>query len=151
MTSYYYRISECNNALIYPGLGFGAVLSQSRCLTDTMLFAGAERLTELSPAITRAAEHISDSVEGGRSVSQAYEYEGESIMPDFENAPQVNFEIAVTVAVQAVKEGSARAEWTKGLTNEEEVERVVREKAGEAVWVPVYYDYEFNEGGLKDV
>jgi malate dehydrogenase (oxaloacetate-decarboxylating) len=150
-SNFYYRISECNNALIYPGLGFGAILSQSRCLSDTMLFAGAERLAELSPAITRAAEHISDSDEGGRSVSRAYEYEGESIMPDFENAPQINFEIAVTVAVQAVMEGSARAEWAKGLANEQDVERAVREKAGEAVWVPVYYDYEFNEGGLKEV
>jgi len=120
-----------------------------------MLFAGAERLAELSPAITRAAEHVNDSGgdEGGRSVSRAYEYEGESIMPDFEDAPQINFEIAVTVAVQAVMEGSARAGWAKGLANanEQEVERAVREKAGEAVWVPVYYDYEFNEGGLKDV
>ena len=40
----FYRIAECNNALIYPGIGFGAVLSQSRSVTDTMLIEGAKRL-----------------------------------------------------------------------------------------------------------
>ncbi|CAA7263476.1 unnamed protein product [Cyclocybe aegerita] len=44
-----FKIAECNNALIYPGLGFGAILAQSKRITDTMLIAGAKRLAALSP------------------------------------------------------------------------------------------------------
>lgn len=43
-----YRIAECNDALIYPGIGFGAILS-SRSVADTMLIEGAKRLASLSP------------------------------------------------------------------------------------------------------
>ena len=155
ITQCYYRVAECNNALIYPGLSFGAILSQSRCVTDTMLLAGAKKLTELSPAITHAAEHTSGrEAEAAGSVSQEYEYGGESLLPDFGDAPRVNFEVAVAVAVQAVQEGSACSIWASGLTKELSeggIEKVVREKAGEMVWVPVYYEYEYDEQGLKDV
>jgi len=117
-----------------------------------MLLAGAKRLTELSPAITHANEHISGREDDGGSVSQEYEYGGGSLLPDFGDAPRVNFEVAVAVAVQAVQEGSARSIWANGLTkgSEGEIEKVVREKAGEMVWVPVYYEYEYDEQGLKD-
>jgi len=122
-----------------------------------MLLAGAKRLTELSPAITHANEHTSSGEDegglAGGSVSQEYEYGGGGLLPDFGDAPRVNFEVAVAVAVQAVQEGSARAIWAGGLTKEPvgDVEKIVREKAGEMVWVPVYYDYEWDEQGLKDV
>ncbi|KAF9523079.1 hypothetical protein CPB83DRAFT_863423 [Crepidotus variabilis] len=139
-----YDIAECNNALIYPGLGFGAVLSKSRCMTDTMLLAGAKKLASLSPAIL--ADNSKDDLSD-------YEYKGESLMPDFANAPKVNFEIAVAVAGQAIQEGSARAEWAQDLKakGREEVEKIVREKAGEKVWVPVYYEYEYDKKGLEDI
>ncbi|KAI0937301.1 hypothetical protein AcV5_005241 [Taiwanofungus camphoratus] len=46
-----YIVAECNNALIYPGLGFGTIVSQSRTLIDTMIIAGARRLAALAPAL----------------------------------------------------------------------------------------------------
>ncbi|KAF9528545.1 hypothetical protein CPB83DRAFT_929922 [Crepidotus variabilis] len=139
-----YDIAECNNALIYPGLGFGTVLSQSRCVTDTMLLAGAKKLASLSPAIR------SDSREGDLS---NYEYNGKSLLPDFGDASKVNFEVAVAVAVQAIKEGNAGAEWARGLQErgDEQLMKFVRERAAEKVWVPVYYDYNFDKDGLEDV
>lgn len=44
-------IAECNNALIYPGLGLGAIVSQSRTMSDTMLLAGTQALASLAPAL----------------------------------------------------------------------------------------------------
>ncbi|KAF8993105.1 hypothetical protein BDQ17DRAFT_1392717 [Cyathus striatus] len=132
-----FAIAECNNALIYPGLGFGANLAQSRRVTDTMLLAGAKRLALLSPAI--------------KSESSSAEYNGESILPDVQDAPKVNFEIGVAVAEQAVREGSAGALWAH-VEKEEDAERVVKEvrqRAAEKVWVPWYSRYVYDPLGIS--
>ncbi|TFY65904.1 hypothetical protein EVG20_g5183, partial [Dentipellis fragilis] len=112
-----YIIAECNNALIYPGLGFGAVLSQSRKLTDTMILAGAQRLAALSPALKDPDD---------------------ALLPDFEDAPDVNFEVAVAVAEHAIQEGVAGVEWPK---------EEVRRRARELQWKPVYPEYEYDPSG----
>ncbi|KAH9486018.1 putative NAD-dependent malic enzyme 2 [Psilocybe cubensis] len=129
-------IAECNNALIYPGLGFGSILSNSRKVTDTMLIAGAKRLAALSPAIS--------STDDG-------EYNGASLLPDFGDSPQVNFEVGVTVAEQAVREGTSTADWS-GSTDEEREKAVqeVRRRAEKMVWVPIYPEYIYDPSGLND-
>ncbi|KAK0466134.1 uncharacterized protein EV420DRAFT_1709953 [Desarmillaria tabescens] len=101
-----YIIAECNNALIYPGLGFGAMLCQSRKMTDTMIIAGARRLASLSPALKDPDD---------------------ALLPDFGDAPQVNFEVAVAVAEQGIEEGSAGVDWSK---------EEVRDKAKAKLWEP---------------
>jgi malic enzyme len=45
-------------ALIYPGLGLGTILSQSKVMTDKMIIAGAKRLAELSPALKDPNESL---------------------------------------------------------------------------------------------
>jgi malate dehydrogenase (oxaloacetate-decarboxylating) len=122
------RIAECNNALIYPGLGFGAVLAKAKEITDQMIIAGAHRLAELSPAIHAQKE------------SQGRTWNGEPLLPDFGEAPKVNFEIGVAVAEQAIREGNSGV---AGLKVED-----VREKAKEKVWVPLYADYEYDPKGM---
>ena len=114
------RIAECNNALIYPGLGFGAVLSRSREVTDNMIIAGAQRLASLSPALQDPDE---------------------ALLPDFGDSPAVNFDVAVTVAKQAIEEGNAGGEAARW--KEEEVRSRVRERA----WRPVYAEYVYDEAG----
>ncbi|KAJ2914932.1 hypothetical protein MD484_g5500, partial [Candolleomyces efflorescens] len=145
-----FRIAECNNALIYPGLGFGAILAQSRKVTDTMLIAGAKKLAALSPAIQATS---GDAKEG------AYEYKGESLLPDFNAAPQVNFEIGVAVAEQAVIEGTASSAWARrsGFAEDEAHSEVrdmvlgeVRDRAEKKVWVPVYNEYVYDKDGLSE-
>ena len=131
-----YRIAECNNALIYPGIGFGAILSQSRSVTDTMLIEGAKRLAALSPAIQAAAS---------LKISERYEYNGEALLPDFGIAPGVNFEVGIAVAEQAVKDGTAGASW---LSNDGAVQQI-RMMAKENVWVPVYHEYVYDEHGVE--
>jgi malate dehydrogenase (oxaloacetate-decarboxylating) len=130
------RIAECNNALIYPGIGFGAILSQSRSVTDTMLIEGARRLATLSPAIQAAAASFKSS--------EQYEYKGEALLPDFGIAPGVNFEVGIAVAEQAVREGTAGASW---LTNGDNAQ--IRMMAKENVWVPVYPEYVYDEHGVE--
>ena len=64
------------DALIYPGLGFGAMLSKARTLTDTMIIAGTRRLASLAPALADPDD---------------------ALLPDFADAPRVNYEVAVAV------------------------------------------------------
>ncbi|KAF8883474.1 hypothetical protein CPB84DRAFT_1817054 [Gymnopilus junonius] len=117
-------IAEC--------LGFGAVLSKSRSMTDTMLIAGAKRLAALSPALSTAA---SDD-----------EYNGAALLPDFVDAPKVNFEVAIT-------EGTASEEWVGNGSEEELAKKIeeVRQKASEKVWIPVYPEYIYDEQGIREV
>ncbi|TFK19675.1 Aminoacid dehydrogenase-like protein [Coprinopsis marcescibilis] len=141
-----FKIAECNNALIYPGLGFGAILAQSRTMTDTMLIAGAKQLASLSPAILAVS-------------SSNQPYAGEALLPDFGEAPKVNFQLGVAVAQQAVLEGVAQAEWAVRSGSGEDVasgevrELVldeVKDRAERKLWVPVYPEYEYDPEGLKD-
>ncbi|KAF8899399.1 hypothetical protein BD779DRAFT_1488646 [Infundibulicybe gibba] len=117
-------IAECNNALIYPGLGFGSMLSQSRNMTDTMIIAGAQRLASLAPALKNP------------------DY---ALLPDIGDAPGVNFEVAVAVAECAVEEGSAGGPWAEGKKGWRKED--VRERAREKVWRPVYGEYVYDEAG----
>jgi len=112
-----YIVAECNNALIYPGLGFGAMLAKSRALTDTMIVAGTRRLAALAPALKDPDE---------------------ALLPDFGDAPAINLEVAIAVAEQAIEEGGAGVEWGK---------EEVRAKAEEKQWKPVYGSYEYDPSG----
>jgi len=112
-----YIIAECNNALIYPGLGFGAIISKSRTISDKMIIAGTQRLASLSPALKDPDD---------------------ALLPDFADSPSVNFEVAVAVAEQAIEEGIAGVKWKK---------EEVREKAKEKQWEPIYEEYVYDKDG----
>ncbi|KZV72678.1 hypothetical protein PENSPDRAFT_649614 [Peniophora sp. CONT] len=114
-----YIIAECNNALIYPGLGLGTVVSRSRSLTDSMILAGAQRLASLAPALKDPDD---------------------ALLPAFEDAPEVNFEVSVAVAEKAIEEGTAGVSWTK---------EEVRDRVMESIWLPEYGTYVYDEQGEK--
>lgn len=107
------------DALIYPGLGFGAMITQARTMTDSMILAGTRRLASLAPALRDPDLPL---------------------LPDFADAPEVNYEVAVAVAEQAVEEGSAGVEWSKGE---------VRERVKNEQWVPVYKEFVYDEEGAR--
>lgn len=44
-----YTIAQCNNALIFPGIGLGVMAVQAKLVSDDMLWAAAQALSELSP------------------------------------------------------------------------------------------------------
>ncbi|MEV0612272.1 NAD-dependent malic enzyme [Nonomuraea sp. NPDC050404] len=81
-------IAQANNALLYPGVGLGAVVSRASRVSDGMLRAAAE------------------AVAGLVDVSAP----GASLLPQVENLRQVSATVAVAVARQAAKEGLARVE-----------------------------------------
>ncbi|KAI8291636.1 NAD-dependent malic enzyme [Colletotrichum sp. SAR11_57] len=45
------EVAECNNSVVFPGIGLGAVLSRARLVTDKMLVAAVEGVAALSPAL----------------------------------------------------------------------------------------------------
>ena len=93
-----YDIAECNNALAFPGIGLGAVLSRASKISDGMLVAAVEALAVLSPM-------LKDETKG--------------LLPDVEDVRFVSKRVAVAVVAKAVEEGLSRVE---GIP-EEEAER----------------------------
>jgi len=88
-------------------------------LTDTMLIAGTRALASQSPALKDPDA---------------------ALLPDFGDAPDVNFKVAVAVARQAIEEGQADVEW--GIDEVEEQAKLMR-------WEPVYHRYVYDPEGLS--
>ncbi|KFY12730.1 hypothetical protein V492_03695 [Pseudogymnoascus sp. VKM F-4246] len=104
-------VAECNNALVFPGIGLGAVLSRSRLLSDKMLVAAMKALSSKSPALEDPARPL---------------------LPDVEDVRDVSVHIAKAVVRQAVEEGLAREE---GIPEDEaELDEWVRVQ----MWEPAY-------------
>ncbi|MEV6859457.1 NAD-dependent malic enzyme [Streptosporangium subroseum] len=83
-----YVIGQANNALLYPGLGLGTIVSRARRVSDGMLQAAAE------------------AVGGLVDVSAP----GASLLPQVDNLREVSATVAVAVAKQAAKENLARVD-----------------------------------------
>ncbi len=81
------RISQCNNAYIFPGVGMGVVASGSKRVVDSMFLAAARVLADGSPC---------------RSEPDA------GLFPRWEAINAVSRRIAVAVGVEAVRLGLAR-------------------------------------------
>ncbi len=80
------RISQCNNAYVFPGVGMGVVASGARRVVDTMFLAAARSLADSSP---------------GRSDPDL------GLFPPWEGIEAVSRKIAVAVAVDAIRLGLA--------------------------------------------
>ncbi|KAI9172214.1 NAD-dependent malic enzyme [Paramyrothecium foliicola] len=62
-------IAECNNSVVFPGIGLGCVLSRARLLTDRMLVAAVDSVAALSPALSDPMAPLLPDVEAVRDVS----------------------------------------------------------------------------------
>lgn len=80
-------IGQGNNAFIFPGLGFGAILTKAREITDGMVAEAAYALAELT--------------------IERYAGEGH-IYPPVEDLHEASVRVAVRVARRAIAEGVAR-------------------------------------------
>jgi malate dehydrogenase (oxaloacetate-decarboxylating) len=83
-----YSIGQANNALLYPGLGLGAVTVRARRISDGMLHAAAEAVGGLVDVTTPGA----------------------SLLPQVDDLREVSATVAVAVAAQAAEEGLARVD-----------------------------------------
>ncbi|KAF5971934.1 malate dehydrogenase (oxaloacetate-decarboxylating) [Fusarium coicis] len=105
------NVGECNNSVVFPGIGLGCVLSRAKHLTDRMLVAAVEGVSSLSPVLKDSTAPL---------------------LPDVDSVRDVSVRIARNVIQAAVKDGEATQE---GIPEkEEDLEEWIREQ----MWDPVY-------------
>ena len=85
-----YTIGQANNALVFPGLGLGTIVSGARAVSDRMLLA--------------AADTVAEFVDASRL--------GAPVMPPVDQVREVSLRVAAAVARAAMAEGLARADVT---------------------------------------
>ncbi len=83
-----YFIGHANNAMLYPGLGLGAIVSRARRISDGMFAAAANAVSSLV----------------------AVRLPGASLLPHVDNVRSVSMTVALAVAETAVEEGLAGVE-----------------------------------------
>ncbi|KAF4497343.1 malate dehydrogenase (oxaloacetate-decarboxylating) [Fusarium agapanthi] len=104
-------VGECNNSVVFPGIGLGCVLSRAKHLTDRMLVVAVEGVSSLSPVLKDSTAPL---------------------LPDVDSVRDVSVRIARNVIQAAVKDGEATQE---GIPEkEEDLEEWIREQ----MWNPVY-------------
>ena len=104
-----YPIGQGNNAFIFPGLGFGAVISRAREITDGMVMEAAQTLADETATY------------------------GERVYPPISAIREISLKVAVRVARQAINEGVCAERRIRNLTDQE-LEAFVRRRQ----WVPKY-------------
>jgi malate dehydrogenase (oxaloacetate-decarboxylating) len=82
-----YMIGQANNALIYPGIGLGTIVSRASHVTDGMLLAASRAIASLV------------DVTGP----------GAGLLPEVDNLRAVSATVAVAVADQAAADGASQA------------------------------------------
>lgn len=104
-----YKIGQANNAALYPGLGFGAIVAQAEKITDEMIFSAAQAVASQA---TLGAQ-------------------GASLLPSNEDLRITSSIVALEVMRMAKSQGVAKVDPTLS-----EVE-VVRTSAWWPVYLPV--------------
>lgn len=104
-----YRVSQSNNAFVFPGLGRGIIVSKAKRVSDEMIQAACEALSVVSPA---------------RKDPTA------PLLPNIANAADVADSIALAVANKAREQGLATVDASVDF------EKVLREQKWEPKYVP---------------
>lgn len=105
------KVAECNNSVVFPGIGLGCVLSRAKLLTDKMLVAAVEAVAAMSPALKDNTAPL---------------------LPGVDVVREVSVKIATKVIRAAQKEELAQEE---GIPEDDkELQGWVREQ----MWDPVY-------------
>ncbi|WP_206732981.1 NAD-dependent malic enzyme [Deinococcus metallilatus] len=108
-----YPIGQGNNAFIFPGLGFGAILAGAREITDEMVLEAAYALADYT-----ARTHP------------------DRLYPPVDELPAASIEVAVRVIQQTLRDGVAQEKGLDGL-DEAALTDLVRAK----FWVPKYLPF----------
>lgn len=80
------RISQSNNAFIFPGIGLAVIAMKAKRVTDNMIWASAKTLADFSPAQLDSSAPI---------------------LPDLDDVQKISHAIAIAVAKQAIVDGVA--------------------------------------------
>ncbi len=95
-----YEIGQGNNALIFPGIGLGAIVAKARVIKPSFFASAAFAMAEAVPK-----ERLDNGV----------------VYPDFEDLFEISFNVAKAVYLQARKEGVGR-------DVEGDIEEAIRER-----------------------
>ena len=106
------EIGQANNAFVFPGVGLGAIVAESRAVTDRMFLLAAREL---------AAEVTDERLAAG------------ALYPPVSSLRAISRRIAVVVATEAVAAGLSAAAERGGFDAESEVDA--------AMWWPEYVPY----------
>ncbi len=77
-------IAQCNNALVFPGIGLGVIAIAARKLSDNMIWAACKALSSCAPAIKDPQKPL---------------------LPSLQQSLDVSRKVAKAVAQEAIKEG----------------------------------------------
>lgn len=105
------KVAECNNSVVFPGIGLGSVLSRAKLVTDKLLVAAVEAVAEMSPALKDNTAPL---------------------LPGVDIVRHVSVNVASKVIRAAEKDGLATE---KGIPdNDEDLKEWIREQ----MWNPQY-------------
>lgn len=82
-----YHVTQCNNALSFPGIGIGAIATNARQVTDNMLWAAAVAISEQAPVRKDSTQPL---------------------LPVIHSLSDLASHVALAVAKQAIADGVAR-------------------------------------------
>jgi len=103
------EIGQANNALVFPGLGLGAIVVRAERFTDSMF-------NEAANAIAKMAEKLTD---------------GDILLPTIKDLRKVSIAVATAVAEAAVRDGVA-------TINKENVEAAIEDTMWHPVYKPIH-------------
>ncbi|KAK9434945.1 Malic enzyme, NAD-binding protein [Metarhizium brunneum] len=109
------EIAECNNSVVFPGIGLGCILSRARLLTDKMLVAAVQAVAAMSPALRDPTAPL---------------------LPDVGDVRDVSLQVAMGIVKAAVQEGVATED---GIPSDD---HQLREWIRVQMWEPRYRDLE---------
>lgn len=65
-----YRVGQCNNVYIFPGLGLGAIAAKASRITDSMILTASKTLSNHSPALKDPTASLFPPIEDVRKISR---------------------------------------------------------------------------------
>lgn len=110
------NVAECNNSVVFPGIGLGCILSGAKHLTDRMLVSAVRGVSSLSPALDDSTAPL---------------------LPGVASVKDVSVRIARNVIQTAVEEGEATQEDIP--EDEKDLEEWIREQMWEPKYRPLKY------------
>ncbi|HEC03671.1 MAG TPA: NAD-dependent malic enzyme [Phycisphaerales bacterium] len=108
-----YKIGQCNNAYIFPGIGLGLIVSRSRRVSDAIFLAAAKALANL----------VTES-----------DLSGGALFPELTRIRECSHAIACATARQAVLDGIANNEILDDL------EKKIKQAMWEPEYLPLRYE-----------
>lgn len=102
------RIAQCNNALVFPGIGLGVLAVKAKCLTEDMIWAACTTLSAAAPV-----RHDPTA----------------PLLPSIEEAFEISQTIALAVAKQAQREGVA-------LITDPDIDKLISQLIWKPCYVP---------------